>query len=650
MTLVVGYVGRSSRSRANGVNFSVSGCCLAHPAELIYYGRATLCPARPLHIGRTSVYQSNWSMPEPSTKKFSGIFVSYRRDDSSGHAGRLFDKLVDHFGRDRIFMDIDTIEPGEDFVTVIENAVGSCEVLIAIIGRYWLSSASDSSRRLDNPNDFVRLEIATALDRGIHIIPVLVQGAAMPQLGELPDELSKLSRRSALDLSDTRWQRDVNELITVLERSFARREEIQRSKAEEAEERRRKEADARRQEDEARRRQEDEARRRQLEAFKHQEEEAHRLREKERRRRQEEEARRRIVDERRNREEREQDRLKQVERVEKQAKDLEERLALLASSIASKTTAVAGFNEKREIMFVSLASLSVIVTALITMFLFGSSSRKVQPTSLPKSFTNRLGIEMVYIPSGGFTMGSDKGGSDEKPVHEVTISYSFYMGRYEVTQGQWQAVMGSNPSHFKDCGANCPVEQVSWNDAQDFINKLNEPNDGYKYRLPSEAELEYACRAGTTGDYAGDLDSMAWYGNNSGNSRLDADAIVRDDRSNYKKRVTDNGNKTHPVGTKQPNAWGLYDMHGNVQEWCQDWYRVNYNGAPVDGSTWDSGGAQGLIATSSGRAHMRLRVQRGGSWYSPTLFASTLFAGSAHRNFSPPDIRGSDSGFRVAVR
>ena len=145
-------------------------------------------------------------------------------------------------------------------------------------------------------------------------------------------------------------------------------------------------------------------------------------------------------------------------------------------------------------------------------------------------------MEFASVPAGSFKMGLDSY-SDESPVHQVTFASGFYMGRYEVTQAQWQKVMGNNPSSDKSCGENCPVEKVSWDDAQEFIKKLNAMNDGYTYRLPSEAEWEYACRAGTTGDDAGDLDSMAWYGKNS------------DD-------------KMHPVGQKQPNAWGLYDMHG----------------------------------------------------------------------------------------
>ena len=134
-------------------------------------------------------------------------------------------------------------------------------------------------------------------------------------------------------------------------------------------------------------------------------------------------------------------------------------------------------------------------------------------TSRPRSFKSQQGIEMVYVPPGRFMMGSNS--SDrEQPVHEVTINQGFYMGKYEVTQLQWRAVMGNNPSNFK--GDNLPVETVSWDDAIAFIARLNAQNDGYGYRLPTEAEWEYACRAGTTGDYAGDLDAMAWYGNNSG--------------------------------------------------------------------------------------------------------------------------------------
>ena len=162
-----------------------------------------------------------------SSDQFKGIFICYRRDDSSGHAGRLYDRLTAHFGDEQIFMDIDYIEPGEDFVQVIEDAVGSCEILLPVIGRRWLLSADGASRRLDNPLDFVRLEIAAALRRNIRVIPVLVQGANMPGPLDLPDELLPLSRRQALDLSDQRWRHDITRLIEIIERIFSRLRDAQ---------------------------------------------------------------------------------------------------------------------------------------------------------------------------------------------------------------------------------------------------------------------------------------------------------------------------------------------------------------------------------------------------------------------------------------
>ena len=240
------------------------------------------------------------------------------------------------------------------------------------------------------------------------------------------------------------------------------------------------------------------------------------------------------------------------------------------------------------------------------------NSNSDRPTSTVSNsqpgFINSVGIEFVHVPPGKFMMGSTNGNADEKPVHQVTINYSFYTGKYEVTEEQWQAVMGNNPSNFKDC-PNCPVEQVSWDDAQKFVQRVNQMNDGYTYRLPTEAEWEYACRAGTTGEYAGNLSEMAWYSENS-------------------------GNKTHPVGGKRPNDWGLYDMHGSVSEWCEDWYHETYYGTPTDGSAWLSGGKQ------------MYRVLRGGSRYEPANISR-----SAYRAWDFPADRNLSLGFRVvAVR
>ena len=216
--------------------------------------------------------------------------------------------------------------------------------------------------------------------------------------------------------------------------------------------------------------------------------------------------------------------------------------------------------------------------------------------------------EMVVIPAGSFDMGSSGYSSSEKPVHRVTISKTFALGKTEVTQGQWKSIMGSNPSKFTNCGNDCPVENVSWNDAQIFIQKLN-AKTGKQFRLPSEAEWEYACRAGGKQEYCGsdNLDSVGWY-------------LFSHKQSSSK--------SVHRVATKQPNAWGLYDMSGNVMEWVEDSFQSDYNGAPTDGSAWIGRGT--------------LRVLRGGSWDNESPFAS-----AASRGALLPEVRGESIGFRV---
>jgi formylglycine-generating enzyme required for sulfatase activity len=233
---------------------------------------------------------------------------------------------------------------------------------------------------------------------------------------------------------------------------------------------------------------------------------------------------------------------------------------------------------------------------------------KLQPTEVKAPLSTFQDCpdcpEMVVIPAGSFDMGSNYY-SDEKPIHHVNIDKAFALGKTEVTQGQWKAVTGSNPSDFKECGDNCPVENVSWNDAQEFINKLNNKS-GKQYRLPSEAEWEYACRGGRQQRYCGsdDIDSVAWYSTKS-------------DR------------KTHPVEGKSANDFGLYDMSGNVWEWVQDGYHDSYQGAPTDGSVWEGKDT--------------VRVLRGGSWnnYPEDLRAAT-------RGWDDAAVRYLNLGFRLA--
>ncbi len=235
--------------------------------------------------------------------------------------------------------------------------------------------------------------------------------------------------------------------------------------------------------------------------------------------------------------------------------------------------------------------------------------KRQEKPKLEDIIENSIGMKFKLIPAGEFMMGSDEW-EDSQPVHKVKITKPFYIGIYPVTQREWKAVMGDNPSEFK--GDDLPVENVSWNDCQEFIGLLNKKEGGWKYRLPTEAEWEYACRAGSQGRYCfgddeGRLGQYAWYGENS-------------------------NEKTHTVGTKKPNKWGLHDMHGNVWEWCEDNWHDNYNGAPQDAKAWVPG--SGEYGSS--------RVVRGGGWSSDAEYCA-----SANRTHSSPGYRYAYRGFRL---
>jgi formylglycine-generating enzyme required for sulfatase activity len=276
-------------------------------------------------------------------------------------------------------------------------------------------------------------------------------------------------------------------------------------------------------------------------------------------------------------------------------------------------------------------------------------------------------MQFVKIAPGEFMMGCSVGdidcNADERPIHRVQITKEFEIGKYEVTQAQWEAVMGSNPSTMK--GQDRPVESISKQEVQDFLNKLNARNDGYRYRLPTEAEWEYAARAGSKESYAGRLDEIAWYAGNS-------------------------EDETHPVGKKKPNAWGLHDMQGNVREIVSDWYASNYyNNSPVSDPAGPAaaqagrgfrggpprggprgidpqggpngrppfpdgpppfpdgprggrrGGPGGRAGGPGGRG--QLPVMRGGGWDNPAPFLRV----SARYAYYGDTLRMSDVGFRV---
>jgi formylglycine-generating enzyme required for sulfatase activity len=220
----------------------------------------------------------------------------------------------------------------------------------------------------------------------------------------------------------------------------------------------------------------------------------------------------------------------------------------------------------------------------------------------PRTFTNSIRMRFVWIDPGSFQMGSDDKWS-RTPARTITLSEGYYLQTTDVTQAQWEAVMGTNPSHFK--GPDRPVEKVSWDDVQEFLGKLNAREKDTRYRLPTEAEWEYACRAGgQEPDLAPNLDEVAWSPRNS-------------------------GGQTHPVGQKKPNAWGLYDMRGNVEQWVSGWYEETaYYGRRIDPQGPGSGDA---------------RVVRGGPW----CVGEECFRCAA-REKSSPGYRSDGFGFRCA--
>ena len=252
-----------------------------------------------------------------------------------------------------------------------------------------------------------------------------------------------------------------------------------------------------------------------------------------------------------------------------------------------------------------MAGLALLVASIVA----GCDGRTKMggPEEPGREWQSPAGMEFVWIPAGSFVMGSPEGevgrNADERK-HEVRISQGFWMGKYEVTQGEWDLVMGENPSHFMGCGELCPVENVSWQDAEEFVRKLNEreSRQAHRYRLPTEAEWEYAARSRTYGARHLELQETAWHGAYGGYG-------------------------THPVGRLQPSGAGLHDMLGNVWEWTADWYGEYPSGPVTDPRGPGTGSA---------------RVARGGSW----LNAARLVR-SAYRSRRAPGFRRSYIGFRL---
>jgi len=460
----------------------------------------------------------------------SRIFISYRRDDTAAAAGRIYDDLAQQFGHDAVFMDVDAIEAGEDFREAIRKVLSQCQVMLAVIGKSWLHAKDAAGRRrLENPADWVRLEIETALERKIRIIPVLSEGVAPPLVSELPESLQPLAYRQAAFVRHTRdFRRDMERLRGVIQRQLA---------AQGAET------------------------------------------------------------------------LKPVVTREPQQGEKPQRAK--ANSRTDSRIKTVGFE-----------------MATVNASTFAIQKTKTTGELFAEALGNGIALELMKIPSGSFMMGSPLDEPErwayEGPQHRVEVP-SFWMGRYPVTQAQWRVVaalpkvkhqLEASPSKFK--GDNLPVELVSWYDAVEFCDRLS-AHTGTKYRLPSEAEWEYACRAKIATSFCFGSTLTSELANYNANYTYGSGP-----KGEYRERTTE-------VGSFPANTFGLYDVHGNVWEWCQDYWHENYEGAPTDGSAWVTGGNEDG------------RVFRGGSWdFNPR------YCRSAYRFYYTPDTRYNYIGFRVS--
>jgi|CXWL01.1.fsa_nt_gi formylglycine-generating enzyme required for sulfatase activity len=456
----------------------------------------------------------------------SKIFINYRRKDSAPYAGRLYDRLAVHFGHDHVFMDIDQIELGEVFDQVIQEKLAAVQVAVVLIGEHWLDIAdANGQRRLDHPDDWVRLEIAALLERNIRVIPVLVGGATMPKSTQLPECLVPLTRRQAIEITDHRFHTDADKLIKALEKIMGVP-------------------------------------------------------------------------------------TPSLPPVRPDPPKIP--YAAIFAAVAIILAAFALFHYSPWITQDTDTQISQPVAPEPEEWVAKQST--VEPPS-----ETRLPFEpkMVSILPGKFLMGSADY-DDEKPQHEVTIAYAFEISKYEVTFDEYDVfAKAANRALPDDRGwgrGKRPVINVTFDDAQAYVQWLSNKT-GKQYRLPTEAEWEYAARAGTQTAY--------WWGNDIGKNNAVCDGCG----SQWDNK------QTAPVGSFKPNVFGLYDTAGNVWEWTQDCWHENYQNAPNNGSAWMD--ANGSVC---GR-----RVVRGGSWYSDPQYLRSAFRGW---NFA--DGASYYLGFRIA--
>lgn len=527
------------------------------------------------------------------------IFISYRRGEDTASAGRLYDRLNRTFRR-RLFMDVDSIPPGEDFIAILEREVAACDVLLALIGRGWLSAVDEAGRRrLDNAADFVRIEVGAALAQRKRVIPVLIEMVAMPRPDELPDDLKPLARRNAVRISHERFESDVQRLIKALRPIVGPTKPADvRSVAPSAgagappspasgrgEERPLPEGEVG----------------------------APAPGEK-------------------------------TTEVQHSGADLDAILTAPAAPSPRPSPASGrggndplppgevGANAPGE-GSATAPSLSrgrervgVRATAAPKQkngVFIGADFRDLPDFAVFKDIDAPWCPEMVVLPAETFLMGSPLSESGrlewEGPQHGVTISRRFAIGRYAVTFDEYdhfcEVTTRAKPADAGWGRGRRPVIHVSWQDAQVYLEWLNSET-GHAYRLPSEAEWEYACRAGTTVPF-------------SFGETITTDQVNYDGRYPYDRVKGTYRGQTVPVGSLPANPWGLHEMHGNVWEWCHDGPR-NYTGSSV---------TDPLGSTEPGS----LPVLRGGSW----IDGARNVRSACRRRYDPGD-RSVIFGFRCA--
>ncbi len=574
------------------------------------------------------------------------IFISYRREDSEAIAGRLYDRLEVHFGHDNVFIDIDNIPFGVDFRQHLDQAVSRCDVLLAVIGEQWLEvchkdGANQGQRRLEDASDFVRIEIESALARGIPVIPVLVGKATMPANARLPQSLKELAFRNAAEVRPGRDFRDhVDRLargIEELERQAINRRQIeaerQRAEQEQAEAQRNRERE---------------------EAAKQQKE-----------RDAAERARREQENTQKKREEDEADRKQQE--LDRIAKEGESEFAHFVRQALYRTRGkptpedTAQANDIRKKRAISVERAKQILADVRSRW------QQDRPSMTDRKagdiITNSLGMKFSWIPPGTFLMGSpanEVGRSDGEIRHKVTLTKGFYLGVHLVTRGYFAQFV--KETDFKTQAEQSgdryvltgkawdlssaevwrtpkftqtddhPVVCVHWNDGSAFARWLA-MKENAPYRLPTEAEWEYSCRAGTTTPFHFGATISAGNQANYDGTRRYGGAVkpVLSMLFGLNKALgTVFRRQTTPVGTFPANAFGLFDMHGNAWELCQDWLGDYPRIDAIDPKGPDSG---------------EHRAMRGGAWGTGPHECR-----SAQRGFAKPDqLQGDQVGFRLCI-